>query len=312
MTGCAQADYEYKLENNILECFYKQHQERNIDIKTTINKIEELLIKHNILQDNSGRSYIHVIEQIRDNNNCEIGNPQLLADLNLIGYIPSGIICQDSSFISSIDSTDLANSKLKYVFGIYDSIQVKGDISPKLIAEEILEVFNNKDFENDYYKTLGILMLTNLIKLNDLETGLNRKLPTVEEELTPTENKNILVIYVNKENKIIANGEIVDISNLKMVTLNFLLEKSDKTEIDLPLIGKQSSSNGIISIKNDRETSYKTYLSVQNELMQAYDEIRNNRSKEFFNLPFKKLDEEKQKVIKDLVPIRISEAEPNI
>ena len=36
----------------------------------------------------------------------------------------------------------------------------------------------------------------------------------------------------------------------------------------------------IISLKNNRETSYKAYISVQNELVGAYNELRNRRALE--------------------------------
>jgi len=313
LSGCAQTDYDYKLENIILDCFYQHHKDNNIDVKNTIDKIENVLIKHNILLDKTGESYIRVIEQIRDNNDLKLANPELIADINSIGYIPSSVFCRDSTYASKIDSADLANSKFKYVIGIFDSIQVKGDISPTLIAEEILEVFNARDFENDYYRTIGLVMFSNMIKMNDYESGLARKLPPASKEKSiEIEEQNILVILVNKENKILADGELVEISDLKEMVKKFLLETSDKTEIDLSLIGKQKTSKGVISMQNDRGTSYEVYIAVQNELVKAYREIRDNYSKEFFNSTFEHLDEEKQKVIKDLVPQRISEAEPRM
>ena len=43
----------------------------------------------------------------------------------------------------------------------------------------------------------------------------------------------------------------------------------------------KSSDNpdkAIISLKNERETSYAAYISVQNELVAAYNELRNRRA----------------------------------
>jgi biopolymer transport protein ExbD len=311
ITGCAQTDYDYKTENIILDCFYQHHKDHDIDVKSTIDKIENILIKHKILENKSGESYIRIIEQIRDKNDLDINNPDLLTDIKSIDYIPSSVFCRDTSYASLLDSSSLADSKLKYVIGIFDSIRVKGDISPTLIAEEILEVFNANDFENDYYKTIGLVMFSNMIKMNDYESGIARKLPPMpEKESTKIEEQNIFVILVNAEDKILADGEPVEISELNGLVKEFLLETSDKTDIDLPLIGKQKTSKGMISIRNERGTSYEVYIAVQNELTKAYDEIRDKFSLKFFNLPFDKLDKEKQKVIIDLIPYRISEAEP--
>jgi len=61
----------------------------------------------------------------------------------------------------------------------------------------------------------------------------------------------------------------------------------------------KSSDNpdkAIISLKNDRETSYAAYISVQNELVAAYNELRNRRaleigaSKGFPNMNFREMN----------------------
>ncbi len=313
VTACAQSDYDYKLENTILDCFYQHHKDNNIDVKSSIDKIEDVLIKHKILKDNTGESYIHIIEQIRDNNDLKIDNPDLRADINSIGYIPSGVFCRDTSYATLFDSSDLAISKFKYVIGIFDSIQVKGDISSSHIAEEILEVFNAKDFENEFYRTLGLVTFSNMIKMNDYDNGLARKLPPMPEEKSVTiEEQNIFELLINSEDKILVDGEPVIISELNELVKKFLMETSEKTEIELPLIGKQMTSEGVISIRNERGTSYEFYIAVQKELKKTYNEIRDKYSKEFFNSSFENLEKEKQNVIKDLVPLRISEAEPEI
>ena len=96
---------------------------------------------------------------------------------------------------------------------------------------------------------------------------------------------------------------------------------------------RSSSDNpekAIISLKNDRETDYKVYISVQNELVAAYNELRDREfTKKFPNdrMSFveankmysdprtsvkvktslkPKLDE-----IKKMSPQKLSEAEPN-
>ena len=88
--------------------------------------------------------------------------------------------------------------------------------------------------------------------------------------------------------------------------------------------------SAIISLKNDRETSYKAYISVQNELVAAYNELRN---REYLRLnPLDGMDfteanrrssdprttpEEKERlrpklrVVKDMFPQKLSEAEPS-
>ncbi|MBE0641311.1 MAG: biopolymer transporter ExbD, partial [Bacteroidales bacterium] len=68
---------------------------------------------------------------------------------------------------------------------------------------------------------------------------------------------------------------------------------------------------GIISLKNDRGTSYDMYIQVQNELAAAVSELRDELSVRQFGVPFKDLvNEDRKKAIQQAIPISISEAEP--
>ena len=86
----------------------------------------------------------------------------------------------------------------------------------------------------------------------------------------------------------------------------------------------------IISLKNDRETSYKVYIAVQNELVAAYNDLRNREFSILYpsiNMSYvdanKKYSDprtslsEKQKLkplldeVKAMYPQKLSEAEPS-
>jgi hypothetical protein len=85
----------------------------------------------------------------------------------------------------------------------------------------------------------------------------------------------------------------------------------EKKEEDIPLLGKIMVSKGVVSLKNDRGTSYEMYIRVQNELTKAFDELRNDLSMEKFGVKFDDLvDENKIDAIQQAIPIAISEAEP--
>ncbi len=67
----------------------------------------------------------------------------------------------------------------------------------------------------------------------------------------------------------------------------------------------------VISVQNDVDTQYQAYLDVQNELVAAYNELRNEYAKQKFNgRTFNELDEEEQKLVQKVYPQKISEAEP--
>ena len=70
------------------------------------------------------------------------------------------------------------------------------------------------------------------------------------------------------------------------------------------------TKNHVISLHNDRGTQYQKYIEVQNELVAAYNELRNEESRRRFNMPYNELTVERQKSIQDIYPQKISEAEP--
>jgi hypothetical protein len=69
-------------------------------------------------------------------------------------------------------------------------------------------------------------------------------------------------------------------------------------------------TKGVISLRNDVGTRYGTYIAVQNELVAAINELRDELARERFGRPYKELEGDKQDAIRDIYPSRISEAEP--
>jgi hypothetical protein len=106
------------------------------------------------------------------------------------------------------------------------------------------------------------------------------------------------------------------IHQLKDKAKEWVLNRTDdknlpeKKEEDIPLIGKYAISQGVISLQNDRSTTYEMYIKVQNELTRAFNEIRDELAKAHFGRTFAELEKEQQDAIAKAVPMKISEAEP--
>ena len=76
-------------------------------------------------------------------------------------------------------------------------------------------------------------------------------------------------------------------------------------------LGEVERSRGVVSLQNDRGTSYEMYISVQNELAAAFNDIRNDLAQEKFGVRFDQLtDPDLIEAIRRAVPLAISEAEP--
>jgi len=121
----------------------------------------------------------------------------------------------------------------------------------------------------------------------ETDTGLNRKLPPIEENTDPPviKQKNIFTVLINKNDQLLVEDEVMDLKDLRQAAVEFLDNGAGVGELSCDYCnGKKdpkSSDNpdkAIISLKNERETTYGTYISVQNELVAAYNELRNKRA----------------------------------
>ena len=153
------------------------------------------------------------------------------------------------------------------------------------------------------------------------DVGISRKLPPMpdKEELDKPQEipaQNLFIVLVNANNQLLVEGEFIDISQLTEKTKEFVAnptnnpELSDKKEVDVPIFGTTLISKGIVSLQNDRGTSYETYIAVQNELARAYNELRNEFALKKFGKEYEFLNDEQKDAIRDVYPQRISEAEP--
>lgn len=160
----------------------------------------------------------------------------------------------------------------------------------------------------------------------DVDSGIVRKLPPpLLDNVDPPKinQRNIYTVLINSADMILVNGEPGSIKTLRQDVKEFLRPHypdnpkfPETEEMELAINGKKvlyHKSKGIISMQNDRGTSYKIYIHVQNELAGAVRELRDELAEQYYGMSFKELlekDEDAAKQIQKAVPMAISEAEP--
>ncbi len=154
------------------------------------------------------------------------------------------------------------------------------------------------------------------------DSGIQRVLPPMPDETQPQQamdvkKRNILLVFVSKFDDIMVGGERMDITQLKDKVKEFVLNQTDdpnlpeKEMTKIDLIGNFPVSKGVVSLQNDRGTSYNRYIMVQNELTRAFNEIRDMVASQYFGgKKFLDLEEDQRKAVQKAVPLKISEAEP--
>jgi len=155
----------------------------------------------------------------------------------------------------------------------------------------------------------------------DVDTGIYKKLPPIPEndqvdDDVKVKKRNVLAILVNRNDELLVNGELMDISQLREKTKEFILNPSNDEELPekqvktIPFFGDVMVSKGLVSLQNDRGTSYEMYIKVQDELAIASRELKDAKAMQKWNKKFSELEEDQQKAIRKYVPMAISEAEP--
>lgn len=191
---------------------------------------------------------------------------------------------------------------------------------------------------------IAFLLLIFFLVTTDIATdsGLNRKLPPMVEDVVDPpkiKERNIFQINVNRSNQIFlkADGEekLVNLKDLRASAVKFLDnggglgdEACKRCQGSKNPKSSDNFNKAIISLSNDRLTKYKTYIAVQNEIIAAYNTLRDREFKKgipnlqmsFVEANDRYLDpqtppaeqeslKDKLETIKLLIPQKFSEAE---
>jgi len=168
-----------------------------------------------------------------------------------------------------------------------------------------------------------ILIFFLMVTTMGSEFGLIRQLPPwVEQNPKDTGDKinrrNVFVVAINQHNNMLVQDQYKDIPELRAMAKDFFNinntgdEYPEKETRDLPLIGNINvNKTALVSLQNDRGTSYKIYIQAQNELTAAINELRNEFCIQKFGNKYEDCTEEQREVVgKQVYPMAISEAEP--
>lgn len=152
---------------------------------------------------------------------------------------------------------------------------------------------------------LAFFLVTSTI---DVERGITVRLPEWSEEPPEEINlkkRNVFSVLVNAQNQILVRGELMKIGDIREKAKEFIMNPAKNEEL------AEAPNTAIISLKNDRGTSYGIYIEVYNELKAAYNELWNEESMKLYGQPYSEdLPLARKNKIKDKIPFVLSEAEP--
>ena len=184
---------------------------------------------------------------------------------------------------------------------------------------------------------IAFLLLIFFLVTTTIETdrGISRKLPPIPlEDIVPPviKQKNIFTVIVNRNNDLLVEDQLMDLKDLRQAAVEFLdngggvgEEACDYCQGIKDPSSSDNPEKAIISLVNDRQTKYGTYISVQNELVGAYSFLRNREAQRLYGMDYSEMEKnfndpnyngnkevlgERVDEIQNMYPQKLSEAEP--
>ena len=189
------------------------------------------------------------------------------------------------------------------------------------MARKTPEVNSSSTADMAFLLLCFFMMTTTMEK----DKGLQRTLPKIPDTSKKLESKklnarNILQVKINAQNKVLASSKLKSKQIKEMSDLGAFVEefiKNPSHSADLPEMRDTTIdkvhfkvSKGVISLQNDRGTNYEKYIEVQNEIVRAFNNLRDKEAQRAYGKPYKDLDERRKEIINEVIPQMISEAEP--
>lgn len=130
----------------------------------------------------------------------------------------------------------------------------------------------------------------------DVDTGIGLVLPPWVEnaEQVKIKSENIASIIVNEVGDVLLDEKIIGVPQIKDEMISRI----------------KANEKLIISVKTLRDTPYRIYIDVLDQLKQAYNDLRDEYTRTKFGVPLDQATSDQIDEVRKAIPQRISLAEP--
>lgn len=135
----------------------------------------------------------------------------------------------------------------------------------------------------------------------DVDKGLFRLLPSPEPQKqlkteTIVDKNTLMALHVTADHRLLLNDKPIKVSRLKGEIIQFV---------------NRLGNRHLISIESDREADYDLYFQMQNQIMMAYNELRNQYSMKHFGKAFDALSSSQKESVRKNCQQRVTESYAN-
>ncbi|MBR7049701.1 MAG: biopolymer transporter ExbD [Prevotella sp.] len=131
----------------------------------------------------------------------------------------------------------------------------------------------------------------------DTDKGLTRQLPPdnpMEEQIQESQIKEgmLLRLKIDAQGLLTCNDEPMSVKQLKARVMDFVA---------------RTGPEHVIQLEADRLASYDSYFNVQNEIVAAYNLLRDQKARKDYGYAFVQCSDEQKEKLRQAIPQRISE-----
>ena len=134
----------------------------------------------------------------------------------------------------------------------------------------------------------------------DSDKGIGRVLSPKDEprqEMQDIHRSDVLQIRIDDQNALFCDEQPVTLAELQQQVESFLASRQ--------------TENYVLDVVTARQSSYDAYFNMQNAIVAAYRQLRNDYAKERFGIPLEQCTPEQRDSVTAHYPQRISEGEPD-
>lgn len=186
---------------------------------------------------------------------------------------------------------------------------------------------------------IAFLLLIFFLVTTTIESdkGITRRLPPMEDADAPpststVKERNVFEIVINRNGDLLVRDKPMDIKDLRQSAIDFIDNGGGTGSAACPYCQgpkdpkmSENPKKGVVVLEYDRQTKYGQYIAVQNELMGAFNHLRDRMALSEFGESWEDIqneyekarDEDQKEAIKQRVerirsfyPLNISEAKP--
>lgn len=133
----------------------------------------------------------------------------------------------------------------------------------------------------------------------DRDQGLKRQLPPMDdnkqEQLMDVSRDNVMQLHLDAQNRIYADDSLIGIDRLRAKVAAFVGQEQRRTM-------------HILQVKTDSLATYDAYFRMQNEIVAAYAQLREQRARKVYGRPMRHCSEQQQEALQKYYPQRVAEA----